>query len=504
MATYRNRVALTGLSLAVALAMAMPARAADTAGTDAFALQVDAAAQFEAGDDPAVAERALTKALRDPRFASLPLDTQRRTLSVAAWVAAIQDNLPLARERYLQAIAVDDSDPDNRLRLAMVEFDLGHHDAATRALARLLEQRPDLSNHLPQSFIGSLVWQSAPGSADRLATLQALLDANYTNQDLGADAFWYELAVARMVRGEQAAAADVITRIHDPTSLIKLRVDRRFDALVDRGDPHYDIGRAAQAQMDELRTRAMLDPTRVDLLMQLSYAMLAMGQHQDLIAMADAALAVTNGKMEKTSPFQSVEDRVWLMNNRTIALRRVGRIEEALSQLQFASTQRESADQRVNVSQVLNLGSFYCALGRAQDALDAIKPVGDMSGYGKMVHSMVKLRAYRQLGRHDEANRELQYLREHRKDSPEIHVRALIVSDLVEEAAATYIAQLDDAETRAEALLLAQRFKAPAPLPGNRAADERWDRLLERADVRAAIDRVGRVEQYPIYNLDLD
>lgn len=499
-----NRTTRAAMLLALAFAVGTPAYA-DNAATrlEAFARQVDAAAQFEDGDAQP-AERTLANALRDPRFASLPVDLRRRALSTAARLAWLQDKPALARDRYLQAIAAGPSNPDDRYRLAMVEFELGQYDAAASALVALLQHRPDLANNLSFSFIGPLVREAEPDSAARLAFLQALFDADYTNEDLGADEFWYELVAARVARGERAAASEVLTRITDPTFLIKLRMDRRFDALVDRDDPRYDIARAAQAQMDDLRTRALLDPSRVDLLMQLSYAMLAMGQHEDMVAMADAALAATTGKMEKTSAFQSVEDRVWLMNNRTVALRRVGRLDEALAQLQHASTQREGEHQGINVSQVLNLGSFLCALGQPQAALDAIAPVGEMSGYGKMVHGLVKLRAYRQLGRHDEADRELAYLREHRNDSQEIYVRALIASDRLDDAADTYIGLLQGEETRAEALFMAQAFKRPEPLPGNRAAEERWARLLERTAVQAAITRVGRIERYPIYDLDLD
>jgi tetratricopeptide (TPR) repeat protein len=481
-----------------------PTSAAGASVADAFAQQVETAAQFEDGDDPAAAERVLSKALGNPRFASLPLDLRRKALSTAAWTAALQDKLGAARERYLQAIALDSTEPDDFYRLALVERGLDHHDAAVTALTQLVTRWPELANNLDSMVLGPLALRSDAKQDTRVKLVQALFDANYTRNALGADEFWYELAAARLDRGEHDAARLVIARITDPTALIKLRVDQRFDPLVDRDDPHFDVGLAAQAQMDDLRTRALLDPTRVDLLMQLSYAMLAMGQHEDMIAMADAALPATAGKMEKASLFESVEDRVWLMNNRTIALRRVGRIDEALAQMKYASTQGEGEERAPNVSQILNLGSFYCALGRPREALEAILAVGNMSGYGKMVHSMVKLRAYRQLGRQREANKELGYLRTHREDSQQIYMRALLEMDHMEEAAATYIALLDDPDTRADALLQAQAFKAPAPLPGNQAGETRWHQLLDRSDVSAAIARVGRIEQYPIYDLVLD
>jgi hypothetical protein len=38
-------------------------------------------------------------------------------------------------------------------------------------------------------------------------------------------------------------------------------------------------------------------------------------------------------------------------------------------------------------------------------------------------------------------------------------------------------------------------------LPAERVADERWRELKPRADVRAAINRVGRIERYPLYSI---
>lgn len=481
------------------LDMAVGSKVAET-----FAQQLDAAAKMEDGDDPVAVEGVLSKALTDARFASIPLELRRKAISTAAWAAALQGKLDVARERYLQALALDASDPDDWYRLALVENDLEHHDAAANALTQLLTRRPDVANNLDSRVIGPLAVGSDAALPARVALLQALFDAGYTRKALGADEMWYELAAARLAQGEHDAAREVIARITDPTALIKLRVDHRFDPLVDRNNPRFDIGLAARAQMDDLRTRAMLDPTRVDLLMQLSYAMLAMGQHEDMIAMADAALYATAAKMEKASPFESVDDRVWLMNNRTIALRRLGRIDEALAQLKYASTQGEGEERATNVSQVLNLGSFYCALGRPKEALEAIRPVGNMSGYGNMVHSLVKLRAYHQLGRQRDTNKALDYIRAHRMDSQEIYVRALVEVGRMEEAATTYIALLDDPETRTDALFQAQAFKPLTPLPGNQGPQARWQQLLGRADVRAAINRVGRLEQYPIYDLVLD
>ena len=71
----------------------------------------------------------------------------------------------------------------------------------------------------------------------------------------------------------------------------------------------------------------------------------------------------------------------------------------------------------------------------------------------------------------------------------------------MEAAAAALISQLESAEDRTDALLSLQDMRVYPSLPAERVADERWRELKQRADVRAAINRVGRIERYPLYSI---
>ena len=70
---------------------------------------------------------------------------------------------------------------------------------------------------------------------------------------------------------------------------------------------------------------------------------------------------------------------------------------------------------------------------------------------------------------------------------------------MAQRGAARLIADLASPLTRAEALLDLQQFQRPDPLPADAAHRARWERLLERADVRAVIDQVGRRERFDIH-----
>lgn len=82
-----------------------------------------------------------------------------------------------------------------------------------------------------------------------------------------------------------------------------------------------------------------------------------------------------------------MRDRVWLMNNRAIALRRMERLDDAIAA--FKTGSRLDGYGGPDVSQVLNLGSFLCLIGRPAEALQVIEPVGEMTGYGRMVQTAV-------------------------------------------------------------------------------------------------------------------
>ena len=67
-------------------------------------------------------------------------------------------------------------------------------------------------------------------------------------------------------------------------------------------------------------------------------------------------------------------------------------------------------------------------------------------------------------------------------------------------AAAVLISQLRDVDERDTPLADAQHYLPLPRLPRMQAAEDRWQKLLARADVAAVIDEVGRREKLPIYS----
>lgn len=452
--------------------------------------------QLYSGEKHAEASTLLNTLLTDPLFASLGKAEQRVVLSEAAWSHAMSGDLPRASRLYARTNALGFHDPDDWLRTALVELDLQRFDNAALALKELVERHPSLLPNVDPQIPPRIIRATAPDSDARLALLQALFDANWRDPSGAESSFWYFLALQRVLRGEPEQARGPLARISDPTSLVRLRSDRRFDALVNRNVWRTNVASATQRQVDALRDDVQARPANLDARIQLGYALLTNNQPQALLELVDAALDRIATASPDAPPFEDMHNQPWLLDHRMRALRRLGRHEEALAEARRGSQLRE--DGQPNVSQALNLGTVLCAMKRPREALDAIRTVGEMSGYGRTVQATIRHCAAVQLGDAATAQRELTYLRKHQADGERNYLKALLIGGDQDTAAAYLIGMLQSEQARGEALEWMQGYTHLNPFPLDIEFLAARDILLARKDVRAALDAVGRIENYPI------
>lgn len=444
------------------------------------------------------ADPALAAAIGDRRFARLSAAEQRRTLSAAAWNAWRLDRNAHALELFRRAIAVDPGDPDDWYRRSLLERAQGDDVAAAESLIHLIEHWPELLDNLDDRHIFGLIYKLESRSQIRLSLLQALLDANWQRKGQGASAAWYELAAIRIDRGEADAARAAIRRVSSPIELVKLRADKRFDAVVDRDAIGFDVENAAQRETELYRSLASARPDSLEFQMQLGFALLTQGRNEEALAQANRVIASIAEATKDRPAYADLGDEVWVMNSRAIALRRLGRYDEALLELRRAS--RVNEDGVANVSQALNLGDYYASLGRADEALAAAARAGnDISGYGRMVQTLVQLRAAAQKRDAAAAERALTYLRAHRTDSETLLLSGLIYGERMDEAERLLLELLASTSEREEVLRWLQDFREAEPLPGDRVWRARKAELIARPRVREAVDKVGRIERYAIF-----
>ncbi|MCR6664313.1 MAG: hypothetical protein NVV60_14475 [Luteimonas sp.] len=449
---------------------------------------------------PAVADRLLDAVIVDARFESLPVNDQVPLLSRAAFAAWQNNRLDVASDRYARIGQLGSDDPDDWYRMALVSYARSDFDAAARAMAIFIGRWPELLPNLDADVLFSLMFNGDTASQDRIAYYQALFDSNWDGGSAGTlGAAWFRLARTRLEQGDVDGARIVARRIQEPEVLLSMRADRRFDAVLDHAGWRANISNAAERQVDRMRGRTLAHPRSLDAMAQLGYALLLVGRHEDVIALSDATAARIAAAGLDDPPYADPHNQAWLMNNKSIALERMGRIDEAREELARAS--HIGGRGGSNVGQSLNLGQMYCSLGDAAAAGAAISGVAsnETSNYGKAVAAKIRHCIARLEGDQDAETGALVELEALQADAPITYLKALLESHQSERAVDLARELLDSPEKRTSMLDWAQECRLPPPLPQAVAFREKVKAFLAREDILRAINAVGRIESYDIY-----
>lgn len=495
--------------IAVSAALAMAAASALAVEPDPAPRPVrppdDLMALFQASDaaakagDPAGAEARLLEASKHPAFSGLPARVQARMFEYAAQYARERQDRPAAHALARRATEADPSSFDSWHLRAVLASSLGEHDDAALSGRQAYLSSPEQASQYGV-FLSQLVWSTGFESPARYQLLQALFDGGFEFPMQGnADALWHELAIQHLARGNADAAREATARITDPTYLVRLLVDRRFDAIRDPALTTEALPRYAHLRVADLRTRAILDPDVLEIQQELASAMLVAGQHEDVVALADEVSRALGSSVSKSGPYRDGDQYLgWFLDRAGEALERLGRREEALATYRRAASSREFGS--TNVSQLLNLGHHLVTAGRPREAMEIVGAVGSMSPYGRMVLVHVQLRAAHALGDQDGVEAALDYLRRNNEHGRGVLAEALFDLGEIDAAAQQLVARLEDPETRSEALYSIQAFPDVLSLDTDPEPErERWEAMLAREDVAAAIERHGRRLALPIH-----
>jgi tetratricopeptide (TPR) repeat protein len=471
--------------------LAGAARSAD----ERYRQRIVNAANLAQQGDYAQARALIDAALKDPLFDTLEPQQRAAILAIGGVAASSTGDNRIARDLLERAVQLDGDDREYWTLLATAEQILGNRDRASNYFAQVLRRWPDRAAQLDELVIKDLVHRSDKASEARLALMRALFDAGWDRNLRGASGTWRELALAMLARHETDAARSVVKRVEDPMVVLDLRSDRRFDAISDAVASMPTVEAAAAADVDRFRARTKQHPERVDLAVDLGSALLIAGRNEEALVQTDAALAAV--ATADPASLEAADERIWLMDNRAIALRRLGRFDDAVAQMEAARQVDEMGS--TNVSQTLNLGMFYCHLGRPKDAERAIGTLGPVSPYGQMVQVSVQHCIATQESDTAGAQRAVEYAYDHRDDAPAVLLDILLRENDVEHAAVELIRQLGSTDSRDDALDFVQHFREPAPLPAMERSHAAREAVLQRQDVRNAVDAVGRMGRFDVY-----
>lgn len=452
-----------------------------------------------------LAGRALDEVLNTPAFAAMPKSVQYRTFLFAAIAAEGREDYLGAHEFASIATGYPDAGGDIWVMRTRYALRVENYADAGTSLTKVAKDFPDALPDLEKRTVRRIAFEMRGDKklvAERLELLNALFGAGFTDAwDSQPADLWRELTLDALERKDAKRAAEILERIAQPNELVNMRIDRRFDALVQAEPKSFDVVAAAAAEVRRWKRVMDANPRKLEPVAGYMNALHTVGNDQELVALADRILA-KQARGTKTAPaFDDEQDELnWIYDIKSRGLRALGRWDDALAVQVKARESRETSSDKV--SQAINLGSFYVMLDKPDEALKALDGIdwaNSLSGYGRMQFQAVRMQACLAKGDRIEAEKVFAYLRQNRKDAPDTWQFAMLEWGDLDGAAALFITRLRDPAERAEALFSAQEFVDPPRTARRAAIHARWEALMARPDVSAAIAEVGRREKFPIF-----
>jgi hypothetical protein len=471
---------------------------------------LDAERQRAGDADQALAEKDWPKAqialkgeIEGRGFRSLSQDDQYHALLKAAFVGLYHGDKKLGYSYLLRLTAMPQADQGVWHELMNAAYNLKHPDDSVRGLSMLAqrwpEEVPKLDERVVTSALGAI--HSQPREK-QLTSLWALYQAQFKLKwGYEPSSAWRDLTLLLVEGDRQTDAADVAGHINSSKILMTMRSDRRFDAVVAMRPERFDVESAARQELRFAQALSDGNPQLLDLKVDVVVSLQRLRDYGAMLAAADelkAEIASTNFPRRLYTDY---DDKYrWLLNERAMALERLGRTDEAVTELQTAS--RLSEEGAKNVSQVINLGALLCRLNRPREALTAIADVGPVSEQGGAEMEVVRLKAALQLKDDAQAAKSLEFLQNIRASQPEKYEIGLVLMGQMDRAAQSLIIRVRDPAKRQDAFELVQNFP---PLPSAKFEqdnDEEWRLLVTRFDVQSAINEVGRAGSYHLELVD--
>jgi tetratricopeptide (TPR) repeat protein len=280
--------------------------------------------------------------------------------------------------------------------------------------------------------------------------------------------------------------------------------DRRFDAIRSTSPDWFTLESATEREFDIRRQNVSNIPAQLSVTNAWIDALRRANRVNEAIDVIGSAAqpgphADPNSLTGWTDEINSLR---WFMNQRADLLWQIGELQDAKAQLQEARV-TFAAEGRTHVDQTINLARYYARSGQSGRAVEAVDGLDNLSTYGEMIVRYVRLMAAVADGSQEGIWRQIEFMERNRDDSLFLYQRALIMAGRLDEAAEFLIERLAGDVTRVGALVEMQTYLDDQPsailAPLDIRYAEQKRQLLEREDVRAAIEPVGRVQAYPVW-----
>jgi hypothetical protein len=367
-----------------------------------------------------------------------------------------------------------------------------------RSLRALAESYPDDLSMMDPAVIASAVDVVRSGSQlDTVDLLSSLYAARFRYLGrLEPSEFWQELAQALAAQGNQMKAVEVASRITNVDILIMLKADRRYEHLLEANPFRDDVKSALAHDLQILRELTRLAPRNSLLFNTLVRYLDRAERHEELLVVTGELLDRAARLPRNTTLFDDPTGLAWVSDARARAFWRLGQWDAAIAEMRRGAEFPGYATR--NVSQALNLTYFLCQLGRTAELRSAMAKVGTTAPYGALQYNHRRFCLAQLQGDEGGVRRAIAYLQSHQEDGLDVYADALIQSGDLDGAAALFIRRLKDEQLRQQALWELTRFHVGTETEREALARARARALIERPDVRAAIDAVGHVSEYDL------
>lgn len=473
---------------------------------NAYRAIVDSAIAFNQQDQFEITLSTLSPLLHSHDYSKLSPEFKYAVDSLYGSAAYQLQNYPEAHKAYLRTSTSKFAREDDwsfRLETAQNVSDFPDVFEAFKVLQ---VKWPKFGHSLPGDNVERLergLGNLPNGLEAQLAFEKYLEEIDWKPADpfFSADAIWMHYALNLLETGDKAHALAVAERIDDPNVLAVMLADRRFDEFTSAHPDQFDVLKAANASLAAAQAAVKKDSHWLGAHAALASAFHLLGQPENALAEINRGLidASQLSIVQKRSYWDYDEQYDHALAVKAFILFDLGKSEQALG---AASTIGAGGRMmRPNTDMSLVTGRFLVSLGRGEDALTQLAPVSrDNLGFdGQPELTAARACAAVQTGNLAVQRENLKFLKHHMDYQPAQLLRAQLCANDLDDAARSVVAGLSNPRLRAPVLQELQNYKPEGFRTSfDTMLDNRLTQLRARDDVAAAVDRVGRINSYPI------
>ena len=375
-------------------------------------------------------------------------------------------------------------------------------EAAVATLTEMSQGRGSALNSIPLRWVGELLRNLRDNHQDALRERALILltrDQYLPDEAYGTfDGFHLDLARLRTTSGRPDEARSLLADLVSPGAIASARLDPRLRPLM-VGAPDERV--AAEQQLAQFRRAIRDHPDQLSALVQASAVLRMLGRPQEAI---DLLQSVAD-QVDDSTAFVDRDSKLnWWWDELARSYKSLNQYEKAASAYRSGAAVGENG--ALNFSQMINLADLQILFGRPKEALQTLTVFDDLnrsgSPYGLMMLHSSRGCAFASLGEREQLAKEVDYIRAHEKDAPAAVTDIALCGGDDEAAAASLIKRLADPDQRVGALLALSDYADPPVKRPPTAYGSTYLRVVERADVKAAIAAAGGTRRFAVLEFD--